>query len=378
MMTWLLFAALLWYTWIILRRWLAWKRMPLNEVPFSFQPKTSITLIIPVRNEAPNIQALLRDLDQQNYPKELLEIFVLDDHSEDGTVAMVQEYSGRSGLPVSVWPLQNYGNITGKKAAVQLGVSKAKGELLVFTDGDCRVGKEWLRSYAYAYQQEQPYFISGPVCFSPTPTHFERMQLVEFASLIGIGGASIAIGKPNMCNGANLAYTKRIFEEVGGFAGNEHIASGDDEFLLHKVDKLYPGKVTFLKNPKAIVYTEARKTLVSFMQQRIRWASKWKSYQNAGVQLVAISVFLVNLLLFLAIPLVLTGNLPFRMFFAAYAIKFAIDYLFLKLILSFMRRPHYLWYMLPLQFVYMPYVVFTALGGLLGRYSWKGRIIQTP
>ncbi|RIJ34227.1 glycosyltransferase [Pontibacter oryzae] len=377
-MTWLLFAALLWYSWIILNRWWAWQRMPQSDVRVTFLPHTSVTVIIPVRNEARRIQALLHDLDRQNYPKQLLEVLVVDDHSDDDTVALVQEYGSSAGLPIRLIQLNNYVQQQGKKAAVQLGVAQAKGELLVFTDGDCRVGEEWLRSYAFLYESEQPYFISGPVCFSPTLTHFERMQLVEFASLIGIGGASIAIGKPNMCNGANLAYTKRIFEEVGGFSGNEQIASGDDEFLLHKVDKLYPGKVIFLKNPKAMVYTEARKTLVSFIQQRVRWASKWKSYQNAGVQLVALCVFLINFLLFLAIPLVLTGNLPVGMFLAAYAIKFAVDYLFLKLILSFMRRPDYLWYVLPLQFVYIPYVVFTGIYGLLGRYRWKGRTIRTP
>ncbi|MDX5438014.1 MAG: family 2 glycosyl transferase, partial [Pontibacter sp.] len=245
------------------------------------------------------------------------------------------------------------------------------------TDGDCRVGPEWLRSYAYLYEAEQPYFISGPVSFHLTHPHFERMQLIEFASLIGVGGASIALGKPNMCNGANLAYPKEVFSRVEGFAGNDHVASGDDEFLLHKVDKSFPGKVKFLKNPKAIVYTQARKSLIPFVEQRVRWASKWKSYQSLQVQLVALCVFAVNLLLFTAIPLVLWSGFPPSVFLWAYFAKFAVDFLFLGLVTGFLQVRRYLWYILPLQFVYIPYVVFTAVFGLTGRYNWKGRAIKT-
>ncbi|ARS34657.1 glycosyltransferase [Pontibacter actiniarum] len=376
-MTWLLTLVLLAYGWIIVRRWWAWQKMPVVPAPAAYQPVTPVTVIIPVRNEANHILHLLADLDRQRYPKELLEVLVVDDSSEDETAACVAAFAAESTLPVKLFQLHDYVKQEGKKAAVQHGVAQAQGELLVFTDGDCRVGEEWLRSYAYLYETERPYFISGPVSFRPTPTHFERMQLVEFASLIGIGGASIALGKPNMCNGANLAYRKDVFEKVGGFAGNEHIASGDDEFLLHKVDKSFSGKVKFLKNPKAIVYTEARKTLVSFVQQRVRWASKWKSYQSVPVQLVALCVFLVNFLLFLAIPLVLWGSLPLGAFLSAYAVKFAIDFLFLSLILGFTGQQKYLWYMLPLQLVYIPYVVFTAIFGLLGHYRWKGRSIRT-
>ncbi|SFH35532.1 Glycosyltransferase, catalytic subunit of cellulose synthase and poly-beta-1,6-N-acetylglucosamine synthase [Pontibacter chinhatensis] len=376
-MRWLLLFSVLWYSWIILRRWLAWRRMPVTAPPAAFQPSTAITVIIPVRNEAENILHLLRDLERQRYPRELLEVLVIDDHSDDETATLVEEFILASGLQAKYLQLENYVKYKGKKAAVQVGVEQARGELLVFTDGDCRVGPEWLRSYAFVYETEQPYFISGPVSFHNTHTHFERMQLVEFSSLIGIGGASIALGQPNMCNGANLAYRKDIFERVGGFAGNETIASGDDEFLLHKVHQAFPERVKFLKSPEAIIYTSARKTLISFVQQRVRWASKWKFYQNLPVQLVALSVFLVNLLLFLAIPAVLWGNLPAWAFLLAYLTKFAVDFLFLREITNFLQARRFLWYFLPLQFVYTPYVLITAVWGLWGRYHWKGRTIKT-
>jgi len=376
-MSWLLLLSLLAYGWVILRRWAAWWKLPALRVPAAFQPATPLSVIIPVRNEAENIVQLLQDLECQNYPKQLLEVIVVDDHSEDRTVELVLAYKQGSTMILSLLQLGHAADLQHKKGAVQCGVAAACGQLLVLTDGDCRVGPNWLRQYAYLFETQKPCFISAPVCFHDTGSTFERMQLVEFAGLIGIGAASIALKQPNMCNGANLAYTKEVFYKVGGFAGNEGVASGDDEFLLHKVHAHFPGRVAFLKNDEAIVYTGARKTLISFFAQRVRWAGKWKLYQRRQVQLLALLVFTVNLLLFVAFPLLLLGRMPLLVFSAAYLAKFAIDCLFLERILSFMGKRQYLKYMLPLQLVYIPYVIITAVLGLFGRYSWKGRLIRT-
>lgn len=365
------------YAWIILRRWVAWKKLPQVDVNPGYKPTTKLSVIVPVRNEAAHILQLLQDLERQSYPKELFEVLVVDDHSEDGTPELVTQFGKASALQLRIIELKQYNNLKQKKAAVKTGVEQAQGELLVLTDGDCRVQPEWLALFELTYKTQGALFISGPVCFHNTHSLFERMQLVEFSSLIGIGGASIGLGKPNMCNGANLAYTKNIFQKVGGFAGNEGVASGDDEFLLHKVSQRFPGKVTFLKNNKATVYTEARKTVRSFISQRVRWASKWKAYQNWQVQLIAVIVFMVNLLLFLAIPLLLLKHLSLGIFIVAYFTKFAVDYLFLNRILHFLGRGSYLKYILPLQLVYVPYVVYTAILGLMGRYSWKGRKVRS-
>ncbi|WP_114782314.1 glycosyltransferase [Botryobacter ruber] len=372
----LLLLSLLAYGYIILQRWVAWRNMPDVVLPPAYEPRTLLSVIIPVRNEGAHISHLLHDLEQQQYPHHLFEVLVVDDHSDDTTTAQVEDFIENSPLQLRLVRLSAYQGLMQKKAAVKKGVELAKGELLVLTDGDCRVQPEWLALYDYLYVSQKPLFISGPVCFDHTETLFERMQLVEFASLIGIGAASIGLGKPNMCNGANLAYTRQAFEAVGGFAGNEGIASGDDEFLLHKINRRFPGRIAFLKNEKAAVYTSARKTVVSFLAQRVRWASKWKAYQEWHVKLVALSVFTVNLLLLLIIPMGLTGKIPFYIFLGAYFIKFGIDFIFLERILLFFGKRKYLFYMLPLQLVYVPYVLITGITGLFGRYSWKGRKIR--
>src|SRR5690606_33704038 len=122
------------------------------------------------------------------------------------------------------------------------------------------------------YEQRGSYLISGPVVYHHDKTLFERLQTLEFLYLIGLGAAGIGRKNASTCNGANLAYRRDIFFEVGGFKDIDDLASGDDELFLHKVAAKYPDKIDFCKLEDAIVYTEAKANLQAFIDQRKRWA----------------------------------------------------------------------------------------------------------
>ena len=78
-------------------------------------------------------------------------------------------------------------------------------------------------------------------------------QSLDFLSLQGITAASVFSRFHTMCNGANLAYEKKVFEEAGGFNGIDQVASGDDMLLMHKIYLLYPDKVMYCLSPDVIV-----------------------------------------------------------------------------------------------------------------------------
>lgn len=360
---------------MILRRRRAWQQLPQAAVP-EVASGVWVSVVIAVRNEEATIGKLLADLAGQTYPAEAFEVLVVDDGSTDQTAAKVQAFAGQAPYALHYLEPGVLGPRQGKKQAVAAGVARARGELLAFTDGDCRVQPGWLQHLAGAYQQHQARFISGPVAFHDPGGLLAKMQVVEFASLVGVGAASLALGKPNMCNGANMAYPRAVFEEVGGFAGNAHIASGDDEFLMHKVFSKYPGQVLFLKAPGATVFTRPQPTLASFVAQRVRWASKWPAYQQAGPRLLALLVFGVNLALLAGLGAWAMGLVPAWCFGLPFGLKFAADILFLWPVLSFFRQQRYWPYILLLQLVYVPYVVGVGLASLRRQYRWKDRLIR--
>ena len=237
-------------------------------------------------------------------------------------------------------------------------------------------GADWLTSLAECYERTNAKIISGPVTFTPESTLTDYLQTVEFSSLIGSGAASISAGKPSMCNGANLAYEKKAFETVGGFAGNEHLASGDDEFLLHKIAEKYPGKVQFLKDQRAIVQTAPHTCWQDFFQQRKRWASKWKHYRNPASVALAVYVFSCNVALVVGLVLGFTNYLPWNNILMLLLMKWIPEWIFIGSLLIFLKKKSSIPYILLVQLLYPFYVVLFGLVAQKPTYTWKGRELR--
>lgn len=356
--------------------WLAWLRMP------TFRPAAAsvvtngptITVIIPVRNEAGNIENLLDDLCHQTYPR--FEVIVADDSSTDNTLAIVQRYVSHTPYPLRLLPLTDERTASPKKRAISQSIARATGDLIVTTDGDCRVGPDWLLSIAAFYGQTGAKLISGPVTFLANSTVFDSLQTVEFASLIGSGAATMRLGQPTMCNGANLCYEKRVFADVGGFAGLDHLASGDDEFLMHKVAARYPGGVRFLKSAEAIVQTGPHRSWKAFYQQRKRWASKWRAYESWLPTGLAVFVFLSNAAPVVAVLGWLLGFLNGNATLVVVGLKVIPEFLFLRQILVFLRKGSSVSAIPMTQLIYPFYVVFFGLVAQKKGYRWKGRNLE--
>ncbi|MCU0324904.1 MAG: glycosyl transferase family 2, partial [Spirosomaceae bacterium] len=218
--------------------------------------------------------------------------------------------------------------------------------------------------------------ISSFVTFFDKSRLSDSVQIIEFASLVGSGACAMAIQKPNMCNGANISYRKDVFFEVGGFSGNENLASGDDEFLMHKIAAKYPDKVQFLKSQKSIVETYAHHSFKSFYLQRKRWASKWKHYQNKSVSALAVFVFLANFSVILVSGWYFFGDLSLRLFLVFLAIKFSAEFIFLSLILKFLHKKSLIPIIPIVQVIYPFYVSFFGLIAQGDGYEWKGRKLK--
>ncbi|NJM16849.1 MAG: hypothetical protein HC896_17075 [Bacteroidales bacterium] len=131
---------------------------------------------------------------------------------------------------------------------------------------------------------------------------FQQMQATEFLSLMAITNGATAMGKPIMCNGANLACAKKWLQE---YTVNQHLtASGDDMFLLARL-KAQKASIGFINNPLAIVKSGAQLSLKEFFHQRLRWASKTKYYKNKDILAAGAVLTFGNLVVLTAIMLTL-------------------------------------------------------------------------
>ncbi len=334
-----------------------------------------VSVIVPVRNEASNIAALLSDLSLQNLHKNQYEIIIADDSSADNTAQIVRDFERKNSLNLILIELPNERTDSPKKRAIAEALKISKGQVIVTTDGDCRVGANWLLTIAQVFASTHAKFISGPVVFSGFGW-FSVFQTIEFSSLIGTGGCLIAAGAPTMCNGANLAFDRKAFDELGGYAGTTHIASGDDELLMHKFAERFADKIVFLKNQDAVVSTQPQPNWAAFRQQRIRWASKWAVNKRWATMLVAIFVFFVNFFTMFSLVMFCFKAMTINELLLILMFKLVPEFVFLSLVLGFLNKSKLIFFIPFVQVVYPFYVVFFGLISQQKNYEWKGRWLR--
>ena len=352
---------------------IGWARLK-TPIRSGKQPATRVSVLIAARNEEERIDYTIRDILAQDYPKHLTEIIIVDDHSTDRTSEIITSYAS-SGVKLLQLnedkPLNSY-----KKKAIAEAIRSSAGELMVATDADCRMGPQWLSSVVDYYETKHPVMISSPVAYFEERSLFELLQTLEFSYLIGIGAAFIGNGRASTCNGANLAYRKDIFYEVGGFRGIDDLASGDDELLLQKIAEVYPGRIGFLKSRNAIVYTHAKHTVSEFLQQRRRWASKSTKYKDKKVVAMAVGIWLFNLSLLVNACLGFFDSYYFKLFLIQFALKYLFETSFLLPITSFFKRARLTALLILLSPIHIIYFVYVGLMGNTRKYSWKGRVVK--
>jgi cellulose synthase/poly-beta-1,6-N-acetylglucosamine synthase-like glycosyltransferase len=332
------------------------------------------SIIIPVRNEVKYISELMYCLENQTYPFRNFEVIVIDDSSDDGTYEELHKISRRSDLNIKVLhlPVSDNSHFSHKKAAITLGIEKSAGEIILMTDGDVQMGKYWIQIYADFFSGSGSKMISGPVMMTSS-TFLEEMQSIEFASLIGTGAAMLFFNKPTMCNGANLAFRKDVFNEVNGYEDNKNIASGDDEFLMYKINKRYPLEVTFLKSVHSTVWIKPASSFKDFYNQRRRWSGKWREHANSHSKILAIYIFIVHFSLLILVVSGLLKLIPVHTVIFIWIIKFIIEYVFFNHIYHFFARPLKIFPFVISSLLYSIYAVTFGILSNFGGFEWKGR-----
>jgi cellulose synthase/poly-beta-1,6-N-acetylglucosamine synthase-like glycosyltransferase len=330
-----------------------------------------ISVLVAARNEEEKLEKLLEKLRDQRYPIDAFEVIIIDDHSEDHSLALVRRF-------IQQHRLGNFRVISavgeGKKAALREGMNQAVGKYIAVTDADCLVSEGWLRSLARALKQPGTRMLLGPVLLHPAKNIFEKIQSLEFMSLIGSTGGAAALQLPVMSNGANMVFEKKAALEVEKFRNDSSLQSGDDVFLMEAIRKHYGSEaIRFVKDESAIVTTAPCPDIKCFIKQRMRWVSKNKHYRSVIIILPALIVFSYNFMLFSL--MVLSFFYPFLalVFLLFTGLKLLVDLPLLTNSATFFRNRQYLILAFPLALIYPVYVVVSAFGGLFFRVKWKGR-----
>jgi len=338
-------------------------------------PKVSV--IVAARNEATDIAACLQSIVCNDYRnaqgKPLYEIIVIDDHSTDTTAEIVATIAiaNEPHCSIKIYSLPN--GQTGKKAALTYAVAKASHPILLCTDADCTVSSTWIVDRVRSLEASEASAQSGLVYMKDDETLLTRFQMMDYLATMAITNHGYYTQQFQLANGANLSYYKAAFEEVRGYEGNEHIASGDDVFLVYKIAKSH--RVTFAKNLSSVVYTQPEQTWSALWQQRKRWATKATIANNLHLNTIQIFVFMYCVIILLAILLGLA--LYPTLFFAgmmALSIKVGMDYLFLSSLARDFRSEKIMKSFAKSFIIYFFHILSSGWFAVVkGKYQWKER-----
>jgi len=367
----ILFLSSIYYIYFIMR-----VRIGLLSLQFAQSPKNNfrISIVVAARNEEENIERCLKSLVSQTYPADNYEVIIVDDGSTDKTSSLVKSYSERydniSHVPLIYDSSQKIGR---KPIALAKGIAQANGEIILITDADCIVPPRWIEIMVNHFE-DGVVFVAGPVAESDSNTFFSKMEQLEFLGLITTAAGLIGIGRPIICNGANLAYRKDAFAAVDGF--NAESSSNDDEFLMNKMAYRKIGKIVFAPEADAVVTTRSSNTLSTFFRQRIRWANKRGHYEDQSILFTLVGLyiffasFLFTIIYMFREPLLLW---PLLITFCG---KLLVDYSALRSGARLFRQHIPIIHFLVAEFLHVPYIVIAAAIGQVAATNWKGRIIQ--
>lgn len=333
------------------------------------QPMVSV--IIAARNEEANIRRCLESVLNQSYPADRCEIIVVNDRSSDRTAEIAEAClcAHPQGKLISIENTPS--GYSPKKWALQKGIERSQGEVLLFTDADCVVSYRWIEKMI-SYFDERTTMVTG---FSAIEagTWFERLQAMDFLALMTCAAGACNLGFPLSASGQNLAYRRSAFHAVNGFHPVMTRISGDDVLMLQLFRKQKTGKIVFSTDPDSFVKTLPAAHLKTLIHQRARWAS------NATIMLKLNPVFLIYLggvyLFHLALAtgwiLALTDQSFLLLWVFALMNKFFLDLMVIINGSRLFRQPFSLVIFLLWYLTQTPYVLWVGLRGAMGKFRWK-------
>jgi biofilm PGA synthesis N-glycosyltransferase PgaC len=361
-MQWLLLIFVIPYLYLLLRIYSGLVRIK----PFIGEKSADlfVSVVVACHNEERNLPVLLKSLSEQDYNPNLFEVIIVDDNSTDSSPELISHSPGIQNL------LLIKSSSTGKKKAIRLGVEASHGNLILTTDADCTMGKKWLSVIASFCAEYKPDMIICPVKTESKPGIFGTFRELEFLSLQGVTAGTAIAGRPVMCNGANLAFTKEVFVRNSGKLHFE-LVSGDDVFLLHSIKEDPGSKIFWLESEDAVVSTKSPETAVSFLRQRARWISKAGAYKDKYTRTLATVTFITILLQLSILVAGIFYPVFLLVFLSASVIKLMPDFLILHNTTSRYGKSDLMRWFLTSQIIYPFYVLSVVCLSYGMRSNWK-------
>ena len=289
----------------------------------------SISIIVAMKNEENNARKCLEALVNQDYPKELLEIIIVDDGSTDGTLTILKEYN-RNYSFVSVLEIKtSYSDHGSKKIALNKAIEHTKGKILLFTDADCVPPKNWVQRMVSCFEPDVGFVAGFAPLIDPSNSLFGNILKLDSLAAGIVAAGAIGRNKAVTCTGRNIAYRREVFDQINGFQKIMGSVSGDDDLFLQLVKNKTNWKIKYITQKESVVPSFQTKSVTEFFRQKRRHLSAGK-YYNFKIQIGYFLFHLANIFFFLLVLFSFFSGRLLLLSFSLFLSKLIADWLLLK------------------------------------------------
>ena len=328
-----------------------------------------VSIVVAARNEEENLPHCLLSLIQLDYPRDKMEIIVVDDHSSDSTAQIISMYANSYPFIKQYTLKPGQKSTPGKAGALNYGILQSQGEFIFVTDADCRVPSTWIKSLLSLFRDSVG-LVGGVTLLDKihdSSPLFGKIQSCDWLYLLSVAASANYYGLPLSWFGNNMAFRRQTYNDVGGF---DKISNSlvEDIALLLEIHKSSRWKIKFSFSQKSLLHSRPAPNLKEYYNQRKRWASGIRIMNPFGIFMLTVSV-LAHVAVILALLtsqslLVLTGIV----------LLFVTDFSILYRASRLLGRTDLLYYFIVFEFYYFIYTIFLPVFLLFDKKtSWKDR-----
>lgn len=252
-----------------------------SREPVLVPERPSVSVVIPAHNEEEALGRTLESLSQQTYEGEV-EFVIVNDRSEDATRDIIESFVGRDSRFRLVDVERPGERFAPKVNAVNTGIERSKGEIILTSDADCRYPENWVTAMASHFAGDVAMVI-GYVESSRKGdrlTPVQRFESIDWLSLMLVSKALTHFGWKFASSANNQGYRRSAFDAIGGFGAGGRAPSGDEDLLVQRMGRLEDRRIVYASEPGCRVLTDPMPGLVAFLHQRRRWVSRYQHAQH--------------------------------------------------------------------------------------------------
>lgn len=227
-----------------------------------------VSVVVPVLNCVAEVAGFAACLRAQSYPPDRFEVIVADNGSSDGTFEAVE----RAGL-IAVRRRER-----GRARALNAGLARARGEYILTTDISCRAARDWIEAVVATFRAHpRAACVAGDIRLLKTTDG----PAIRFQERTQYMSPLLALSRNRLpflpfADGANASFTRRLFDEIGGF--EETFMKAADVEICYRLLVMTDYDIVF--NRHALLWEPGEESLGALLRQRLR--------MGLGTQLLAL------------------------------------------------------------------------------------------